>query len=175
MIITISGPPGSGKTTVGQLLAEKLGRKFISTGMIFRQMATELGVDLAKFGEMAKLDHSIDKELDQRVLEYAVDEIVLEGRLAGHMLHLNGFPAFKVWIDAHPRTRAKRIAGREKKNPDTVFEENTIREECEYQRYMQIYGIDSRSLAVYDMVVHSDAQSPEEIVDEILETMKNAS
>jgi predicted cytidylate kinase len=174
MIITISGPPGSGKTTVGILLAEKMGRKFISTGMIFRQMAEEQGVSLAKFGEMAKMDHSIDKELDQRVLELALDNIVLEGRLAAHMLHLNGFRAFKVWIDAHPRIRAERIAGREHKNPDNVLEENTIREECEYQRYMQIYGIDSRNLGVYDMVIHSDEHTPDEIVNDILERFGNA-
>jgi predicted cytidylate kinase len=174
MIITISGPPGSGKTTVGKLLAEKMGRKFISTGMIFRQMAAEQGVSLAHFGEMAKVDHSIDKELDQRVLEYALDNIVLEGRLAAHMMHLNGFNAFKVWIDAHPRIRAERIAGREHKKPEAVFEENTVREECEYQRYMQIYGVDSRNLGVYDMIVHSDDITPEEIVQDILDRFADA-
>jgi len=174
MIITISGPPGSGKTTVGMMLAEKMGRKFISTGMIFRQMAEEQGVTLAHFGEMAKADHSIDKELDQRVLEYALDNIVLEGRLAGHMMHLNGFNAFKVWIDAHPKVRAERIARRERKNPDNVFEENRIREECEYQRYMQIYGIDTRNLGVYDMVIQSDAVTPGEIVNDILDRFADA-
>lgn len=174
MIVTISGPPGSGKTTVGKLLAEKLGRKFVSTGMIFRHMAKEQGVTLEQFGEMAKVDHTIDKELDQRILDIAHEDIVLEGRLAAHMLQLNGAKAFKVWIDAHPRVRAERIAGREGKNANTVFEENIIREECEYQRYMQIYGIDSRSLAVYDMVMHSDEHTPEEIVKEILEGFENA-
>ncbi len=172
MKITISGPPGSGKTTVGRLLAERLGCEFVSTGMIFREMAEERGVSLAEFGEMAEHDHEIDKELDKRMISLAKGNLVLEGRLAAHMLHLNGIRAFKVWVDAHAHTRAERIAGRENKDPGVVSDENKEREECEHQRYKQIYNIDSRSLAVYDMVVHSDDLSPEEIVQEILDRME---
>ena len=138
MKITISGPPGSGKTTVGRLLAERLGWEFVSTGMIFREMAEERDVSLAKFGEMAEQDHEIDKELDKRVISLAKGNLVLEGRLAAHMLHLNGIRAFKVWVDAQPHTRAKRIAGRENKDPGVVAVENKERKECEQQRYKQI-------------------------------------
>lgn len=173
MIVTISGPPGSGKTTVGELLAERLGREFMSTGMLFRKMAEERGVSLAEFGDLAQKDHEIDKELDKRMLAQAKDNIVLEGRLAAHMVHLNGIRAFKIWIDAHAHTRAERIAGREGKSPEVVMEESAVREECEYKRYLEIYGIDSRSLAVYDIIVHSDEQTPEEIVKEIMERMNN--
>ena len=173
MIVTISGPPGSGKTTVGQLLAQRLGCGFVSTGMIFREMAEERGVDLAEFGELAKADHEIDKELDKRMISLAKGNLVLEGRLAAHMLHLNGIRAFKIWVDAHAHTRAERIAGRENKEPGVVMDENREREECEHQRYKEIYTIDSRSLAVYDMVVHSDDLAPEEIVQEILDRMEH--
>lgn len=172
MIATISGPPGSGKTTVGKLLAKKMNCEFLSTGVLFREMAKERGVSLAEFGEMAKKDHGIDKELDKRIVAMAKGNLVLEGRLAGHMVHLNGIKAFKVWVDASPDIRAERIAGREGKPVEVVKQENVEREKCEHQRYHEIYGIDSRSLAVYDMVVRSDANTPEEIVQMIQEKMK---
>ena len=174
MIITISGPPGSGKTTVGKLLAENLNYEFISTGMVFRHMAEEREISLGKLGEMALKDHEIDKELDKRIyiIVKKKKNLVLEGRLAGHMMHLKGILAFKIWVDAHMLTRVQRISGREEKTVEQVLEETNEREDCEWQRYHDIYGIDSRSLAIYDMVVQSDVSLPDEIVAEIIEKLE---
>ena len=173
MLITISGPPGSGKTTAGRLLAERLHMEFVSTGIIFRKMADERGLSLEEFGEMASNDQEIDKELDKRMVALAKEgkDMVLEGRLAGHMVHLNGIKSFKVWIDAHIHTRSERIAGREGKTLDQVKEEIITRHSCERERYLRLYNIDLDSLAVYDCVVNTDDMRPEEVVDAILRDM----
>ncbi len=41
MRITISGPPGSGKTTACKLLSERLGLEMVVFGRIFRELAQE--------------------------------------------------------------------------------------------------------------------------------------
>jgi len=49
MIITISGLPGSGKTTVAKKLSKKLNYEFISVGDLKGQFAKEKGMTIDEF------------------------------------------------------------------------------------------------------------------------------
>jgi len=79
MRITISGPPGSGTTSLARYLAGKYGFKIISAGEVFRQLAREHGMDLAEFGRLAENDPSIDKMIDARQKEIGeeTDDIII--------------------------------------------------------------------------------------------------
>ena len=49
LVITIDGPAGSGKSTMAQLLAERLGASFLDTGAMYRAVtlaAMQAGVDM---------------------------------------------------------------------------------------------------------------------------------
>ena len=83
MRITISGPPGSGKTTACSKLSEKLGLEAVVFGKIFRELAAEKNLSLVELGAIAEQDPSIDKMIDSRILEIARanDNIILESRL----------------------------------------------------------------------------------------------
>jgi len=98
MLLTISGLPGSGTTTVGKLLAEHYSVEMISAGDVFRGLAKERGVTLAEFGRLAESNPSIDVEIDKRQSDIAnsSDNLILEGRLAGQMAK----KALKIWIKA---------------------------------------------------------------------------
>ena len=64
MLITISGVPGSGKTTVAQLLAARLGLPHVYAGDLYRQEAQAARADAGAFNELCERDHSIDRQLD---------------------------------------------------------------------------------------------------------------
>lgn len=153
MLLTISGLPGSGTTTVSRILAQKHGLEMVSAGEVFRSLAKEYGMTLAEFGALAESDDSIDLEIDARQKEISGtrDDIVLEGRLAGHMAP----HALKIWIKAPVEVRVRRVVARESGSFEQKLEETKQREISEAIRYSNIYGIDIRDLSVYDLVVDS--------------------
>ncbi len=171
MRITISGPPGSGKTTVCGLLAERLDLPAVVFGRLFREMAEEKGMTLADFGSLAEQDPSIDETIDRRILDIArdTDSIILESRLSAQMLVRHGIPAFKVYLDADPLVRAARVGRREDEDLQQAAEAIVRRQASEAKRYLQYYGIDLYDLSVYDMVVDTADKTPDQIVDEIVD------
>jgi shikimate kinase len=110
MRITISGPPGSGTTSLARYLAGKYGLEFISAGEVFRRLAREHGMDLAEFGRFAESDPSVDRMIDARQKEIgeASEKIIVEGRLSGRMIENADL---RIWLAASLACRAKRIAG----------------------------------------------------------------
>ena len=100
MLITISGLPGSGTTTVSRLVAEALGLERVPGGEVFRQLAVESGMTLAEFGLHAQDHPEIDVELDRRLTARAREGgCVIESRLAGWNTARAGLPAVRVWVD----------------------------------------------------------------------------
>ena len=167
MRITISGPIGSGKTTVCNLLSKRLGYNCVVSGSIFREMANEHKMTLAEFGALCERDMRYDRLLDERMVQIARDnpDIILEGRLVAHMLQKNGIPALKFFLTADLETRAKRVVEREGKQLETAMLETSEREESEAVRYRAYYGINIKSGDVYDVVIDTADKTPEQIVD----------
>jgi predicted cytidylate kinase len=174
MRITISGPPGSGKTTVCKLLAARLGYRYIISGNVFREMASKLHLSLTDFGKLAEEDPKYDKMIDDSMVTMAAqeDNVVLEGRLAGHNLARLDILAFKVYLDADPQVRATRILEREKGDLKVVMMEMLEREDCETARYSQWYGIDINDKNVYDLIVDTSDVPPEKVVEIIVKELE---
>lgn len=163
MIITISGPPGSGKSTLSKILSAKLAMELVSIGDIFRKCAQERCMSLGEFGLIAKCNEKIDRELDeaQKKIAREKDNMVLEGRLSGFLVDAD----LKIWLKAPVEVRAQRIAKRENKTVSCALAETVEREECERERYLKYYNIDIRDLSIYDLVIDSTKWDPEEICE----------
>ncbi len=82
-LITIDGPVAVGKSTVGRLLAGKLGYRFIDTGAMYRALAwkaLKLGLDPEDEEGLSELARST-------AMEFSGDgELLVDGRVVSHEL-----------------------------------------------------------------------------------------
>jgi len=169
VLITISGLPGSGKTTVARLVARELALEHVYAGNLFREQARAHGLSLEEYVRRAETDPSIDRDLDHRMRDRAAGgEAVLEGRLAAFMAEQAGVQALKVFLDASEAVRAERISGREGGAAADRLREIQAREASDRRRYQEIYGVDYHAHDRYDLVLDTASRTPGDIAGTIV-------
>lgn len=154
MIITLSGLPGAGKTTVGRAIGDRFKLRLISVGEAFRTMAKERGMTLSEFGKLAESNAEIDKTIDQEQSGIAEEggNVLIEGRLSGWMVKNADL---KIWLKAPIESRCERIAKRDGMSVEQALKEIKERGSCESKRYMEFYGIDIDDTSLYDLIIDS--------------------
>lgn len=177
MIISISGVPGSGKTSVAKILAAKRGMTFYSMGNLRGKMAMERGVTIDELNKIGEQDATTDTSVDdyQKELGTKEDNFVIEGRLSWHFIP----NSFKIFLACDPEESARRIfeGSRKQERQDepayaSIEEAERIIAEriaSDNLRYRKIYGIDYADPAHYDLVIDTTAmKGPEETTEAIL-------
>ena len=169
--ITITGDPGSGKSTFAKSVADYTGYDCITTGNIFRKLAKERGVSITKLNEMAE----VQKELDAKVDDYLVSlnetdtPMVLDSRMAWHFVK----DTFKVRLTVDPEEAVRRIYSdntdeefREKfASMDEAMAEVEKRRQSEIRRYQKLYGVNIGEDANFDVVINTSYITKEETLD----------
>lgn len=187
-IITISGQPGSGTTTVATELTEQFNATYVNAGAIFRALADEHGMTLDEFSKYVNENPDIDREIDYQLrraidaycgstdvtrstgdrrddLELSIDVdldapvLILESRLAGWIAGPDA--DLRIWCQAPLDVRCERVDGdlEREEQADALIE----RQSDEAMRYTQWYDIDITDTTIYDIVVNTSRWSPETV------------
>jgi cytidylate kinase len=166
-VVTIGGPPGSGKSTAGRQVAGLRGLEFVSAGELFREEARRRGLTLSGLSELAEREEAIDRTLDDEMVRRAHPGRLLDGRLTGPLLRRRGVPNRYIVVTAEERVRWVRLAGRDGGSVDDVGRDTRAREASERSRYLRYYGIDLDA-ETPDLTVDSTHATPAEVTGQIL-------
>ena len=169
MIITVSGPPGTGTSTLSRLLSRELGLRWVNSGELFRKIAGDRGLSLGELGRIAEDGPEIDYLIDDAQRAMAAESGgVFEGRLSGHILDAD----LKILLKADRMVRAERIAARERKLVEDALRESRVREESEARRYEKYYNLNVNDFSVYDLVIDTGTWDEKGVVAIVLAAVR---
>jgi len=172
LVITISGPHGTGKSTYAKALAEALGLRYIAAGEIFRDIAKQQKLSLGELSDRAAQDPKLDKMLDERTkAEAKRGSVVIDAQLGAWMAR--DLVDVKVLITAPDDVRYRRIAERERVSVEAARRETEYRERIQRKRYKEYYGIDVTDLSIYDARIDTGLHSIEETKKIVIESVRD--
>jgi len=172
MLITISGLPGSGKTTVGRLLAEQLGCNFYSVGDFRGEMAQKSGLNIDELNRLGQKEFWTDQQADQwqKKIGQSEKEAVVDGWLSFHFIP----NSLKIFIEVNPTIAAHRIFINQRPDEEYLDAEEKIKERLvnrlkeTQQRFFKYYQVDFLDKNHYDLIINSSNISPQEVVNKII-------
>ena len=176
MIITISGIPSSGKSTIAKMLCTELGIERKSIGDIIKSMAGDKHINdfYRELENNPELEKSID--LEQKRWGESSDNFLIEGRTSFYFMPKQ--KSYNVFFDLSLETAAQRAyskvlaEGENSKFPNkySSYEEALVkikeRMEIENRRYKNLYGIDNLDMSNYDLVINAEG-TREEVLNEL--------
>jgi len=175
MQITITGMPGSGKSTVAKILARKLHYKRYSAGEIRRRIARKKGILLRELNKIGEKEQWTDKIADEFIKKLArKDKIIVDGRIAWYFLP----DSIKFFLDADIKTRAKRVLESKRKEEQfndlrEAMKEIREREKSDMKRYKKYYGIkncyDKRH---FDYIIDTTHSNPRNVANKMIKIIK---
>ncbi len=182
MIISIGGMPGSGKSTIAKMLADKLGWPRYYIGGLRREKARQRGMTLEAYNRLGETDPSTDLEVDeyQKKLGEGGDNFIIEGRTSWHFIP----HSLKIFLDVDENVGAQRIF-KDVSISDSRNEGADIKTLCDviklYRqriasddlRYRKYFGIKVYDRKNYDLVVDTTGLSSSEVFDRIWRFIKD--
>ena len=172
-IITLTGDLSSGKTTVSNILIDKLNYQVYRNGEYFRKLAKEHNMDVTSFNKYVESNPNIDKQIELNAKNYAIDhdKLIVDARLGWYSIP----ESFKVYLTIDIDVASKRAYNDEKRKSTEYFSsekdhKNDLikRRLLERDRYLNLYSVDIMDMANYDIVIDTTNKTPEEVSNIII-------
>jgi cytidylate kinase len=180
-IITLSGKPGSGKSSTADRVAEILGYTRHSSGDMVRSVLKRNDMTLEQYNNKAEDDHDLDDQIDEELRDLREqDDIVVDSRLGFYWLP----ESFKVYLDLDIEVATARIYKDMSSNPgrgdtegtDTslsgVAREVAGRMIAEQQRFRKLYGVDPYDKSHFDLIIDTSRHNPHSVAVAVFDSYK---
>lgn len=176
MILTLTGLPGAGKSTIAKLLSERLNMPWHSMGDLRGKLARERGLTIDELNTLGETEAFTDKDVDayQTKLGKTQDNFIVDGRLSWHFIP----HSLKIFLDIDEDEAARRIFRAAKQglrkdekpyaSVEEVKERVKARIASDQKRYQKYYGLDYLNRSHYNLVIDTTTLTPEQIVNHIL-------
>ncbi len=172
IILCRSGMAGCGKSTAARKIAEKYKLRYVSGGDTLKALALRAGYKSVnrgwwespegiKFLKRRTRDSSFDRKVDERLLEWAEQGgVVLDSWTMPWLLDAG----FKIWLEASPEERAKRIAKRDRVNVKRALAALQEKDTRTKAIYKKLYGFNlGEDFSPFDLILDVNHQSSEEV------------
>ena len=163
---------GSGKSTMARRLATRYGLDYFSGGNALKALAQEEGYNSnirgwwetaegLSFLEQRKGDPAFDKKIDEKLLELAEKgNVVLDSWTMPWLLK----EGFKIWLEASPRVRAKRVVKRDRITVKEALKALTEKDKRTREIYRNLYGFElGHDLSPFNLILTTDDMNPDEV------------
>ncbi|MBM5789738.1 hypothetical protein FJZ23_01460 [Candidatus Parcubacteria bacterium] len=179
MILTLTGLPGAGKSTIAKLLSERLQIPWYSMGDLRGKLARERGLSIDELNALGETEAFTDKDVDayQTKLGKEQDNFIVDGRLSWHFIP----HSFKIFLDINEDEAARRIFSaakqglRKDEKPYGSVEEVKKRVKSriasDQKRYQKYYGLTYLDRRHYHLVIDTTDLTPAQIVERVLDRL----
>ncbi len=171
-IITISGKPGSGKSSTADRVAELLSYTRHSSGDMVRRILAREGMTLEEYNERAGDDHAFDEKVDEELRSLRTKkDIVVDSRLGFYWIP----ESFKVYLDLDLEVatarifkdaisnQSRRAAGEGISSLPDVARQVRERMHAEQDRFKRLYGVDPYNTSHFDLVIDTSRHDPQTV------------
>jgi len=180
-IITLSGKPGSGKSSTADKVAELLGYTRHSSGDMVRKVLAKNKMTLEEYNNQAETDHTLDTQIDDELRNLREkNDIIVDSRLGFYWIP----ESFKVYLDLDLDLATARIfkdavtnnarssVGTSSTSLHEVSRQVKERMLNEQSRFRKLYAVDPYQKNHFDLIIDTSRNDPQSVAIAVFDAYK---